>query len=108
MASIDRNTAEQVFGIIDEGIGFFRMKDMGDSARKFYEQRHEDFLKSLEGPIPDNYEFWFQGEYCKSATVRFDSAKGFHIVTDETNRSIQKIIETVNQNLKELRKKLAH
>lgn len=98
MTAISKETAEKLYTILDENVGVFRQAEMPDGALKFHAEKKQEFIDTFIQEIPESY--WFQGFVCRSAYLNFDST-GFHVMSasDEATH-IQKVIDTVNEEIK--------
>jgi hypothetical protein len=88
-----RDDAARLYSILDETIGVFRMEDMSEGAVRFYETKKEEFLEFFSTEIPESY--WFQGQYCTSASLDFNSIDGLHVINTSNDRESEKLIEEV-------------
>lgn len=102
MASISREAAQELFNILDEGVGFFWVEDMTEKAEAFRQRQCDKFFNAMTTDIPS--VFWFQGKNAASVELHFDST-GFRLYGDpETLHHWETVvIDEVNEKIHDLK-----
>jgi hypothetical protein len=101
MASISRESAQELFDVLDKEVGFFLVEEMSDRALSIREKKCDEFFDSLTTDIPA--VTWFQGQKVASVELHFDS-NGFRLYGNPEvlhNREAV-LLENVNEMIHDL------
>lgn len=96
-----RNEAENLYSILDEKVGFFRVENMTERAMQFHNEKRDELIELYSNSIPE--EYWFQGINHPSVNLLFNSVDGLRLECVNGDSRTQEFFDNeVNPSLKKL------